>query len=296
MTWTFSSDLAAYLAAARPAVAAQPVVNTVLLTVTDALERRGPHAFGPADPVFGWWTGADGRVAGALLRTPPFPLLLGALPAEAVGALARAFASEPLLAGTGSLNARRADASALAGIWGAPARVAEENRLYVLAGLLAPDPVPEGRGRPAAEADLPLLLEWVGAFNRECALPGTPSEAALRDRISYGGCLLWEHGGTPVSLAGFSRPIAGVSRIGPVYTPPAERGRGYAAGVTHAASGAAYAAGAERVLLFTDLANPTSNGLYQRLGYVPVEERVVLEGPGEGARPESVTVGNARPR
>ncbi|MFF5704013.1 GNAT family N-acetyltransferase [Streptomyces sp. NPDC012794] len=277
MTWTFSTDLAAYLAAACPAVAAQPVVNTSLLTVTDALVRRGPHAFGSADPVFGWWTGADGAVAGALLCTPPFPLLLGALPVEAVRELGSAFASEPLLRGAGALNARRSDASALAGVWGAPARVAEELRLYRLDGLRAPDPVPEGGGRPAAEADLPLLVEWLTAFHRECDAPGTPSEAALRDRISYGGCLLWEHGGVPVSVAGFSRPLAGASRIGPVYTPPAARGRGYAAGVTHAASGAAYAAGADHVLLFTDLANPTSNGIYQRLGYTPVEDRVVLE-------------------
>lgn len=80
-----------------------------------------------------------------------------------------------------------------------------------------------------------------------------------------------------MSLAAFSRPIAGASRVGPVYTPPAVRGRGYAAGVTHAASGAAHAAGAREVLLFTDLANPTSNGIYQRAGYVPVEDRVLLE-------------------
>ncbi|MCX5375284.1 GNAT family N-acetyltransferase [Streptomyces sp. NBC_00091] len=276
MTWTFSTDLAAYLAAARPAVAAQPVVNTVLLTVTDALERRGRHAFGSTDPFFGWWTGADGAVAGALLCTPPFPLLLGALPSDAVRALGRGFASEPLLAGAGALNARRADASALTGVWGTPARVVEENRLYRLAGLLAPDPVPEGRVRPAAEEDLALLLEWTAEFNRECALPGAPSEAALRERISYGGLLLWERSGTPVSMAGFSRPIAGISRVAPVYTPPGERGCGYAAGVTHAVSAAAYAAGAAQVLLFTDLANPTSNGVYQRLGYVPVEDRVVL--------------------
>ncbi|WP_405978094.1 GNAT family N-acetyltransferase [Streptomyces sp. NBC_00158] len=277
MTWTFSTDLAAYLAAARPALAAQPVVNTTLLTVTDALQRRGPRAFGDTDPLFGWWTGADGTVDGALLHTPPFPLLLGATPPEAVRALAGALGSDPLRTRVGGFNARRADAEALAAGWGTPARVAEELRLYRLGTLAAPDPAPEGRARTAAEPDLPLLLEWVEAFNRECDIPGSPSEASLLDRISYGGLLLWEHEGRPVSLAGFSRPIGGASRIGPVYTPPADRGRGCAAGVTHATSRAAYAAGAAEVLLFTDLANPTSNGVYQRLGYTPVEDRVVLE-------------------
>ncbi|MET9609472.1 GNAT family N-acetyltransferase [Streptomyces sp. NPDC006512] len=276
MTWTFSTDLAAYLAAARPAVAAQPVVNTLLLTIADALERRGPHAHGPGEPVFGWWTGADGAVAGAVLRTPPFPLVLGALPGEAVRALGGALAAEPLLAGVDAFNVRARDVPVLAPAWGAPSRVAEQSRLYRLAAPTAPDPFPRGRARPAAEGDLPLLREWNEAFARETGQPGAASEAALRDRISYGGILLWEDGGTPVSTAGFSRPIGSVSRVYPVYTPPGARGRGYAAGVTHAVGAAAYAAGAAEVLLFTDLDNPTSNGVYRRIGYVPVEDRVQL--------------------
>ncbi|MEU9145460.1 GNAT family N-acetyltransferase [Streptomyces sp. NPDC048349] len=273
MTWTFTSDLAAYLAAAGPAVAAQPVSNTLLLTVADALERRGPHAFGPAEPFFGWWTGPDGAVAAGLLCTPPHPLQLGAVPAEAVRALADALAAEPLLAGLHGLNARRPDAELLARAWGRPTRMTEETRLYRLGELVAPDPAPAGRARVATGADLPLLLEWITAFHEELHDPSPASEAALRDRISYGGFLLWEHAGAPVSLASFSRPIGSTARVGPVYTPPQLRGRGYAAGATHAASEAAYAAGASQVLLFTDLANPTSNGIYLRLGYIPVEDR-----------------------
>jgi predicted GNAT family acetyltransferase len=68
-----------------------------------------------------------------------------------------------------------------------------------------------------------------------------------------------------------------VVRLGPVYTPPEHRGRGYGAAVTAAVSHAALDAGASYVVLFTDLANPTSNALYRRLGYQPVEDRVVLE-------------------
>ncbi|MFE9930994.1 GNAT family N-acetyltransferase [Streptomyces sp. NPDC005533] len=273
MTWTFTSDLAAYLAAAHLAVAARPVSDTLMLTVTDALERRGSGAYGAGAPVFGWWTGSDGAVAGGLLCTPPFPMVLGVVPAEAVRALGPALSAEPLLAGVRAVNARRPDAEALAAAWGRTTRIAAELRLYRLAGLVAPDPAPAGRSRPATVADLPLLLDWIGAFHEEVGGHGAASEAGQRDRLSYGGSLLWEHEGEPVSLAGFSRPIAGASRIGPVYTPPAVRGRGYAAGVTHAATRAAHAAGAAEVLLFTDLANPTSNGVYQRLGYTRVEDR-----------------------
>ncbi|MFF4296425.1 GNAT family N-acetyltransferase [Streptomyces vinaceus] len=274
MTWTFTHDLAAFRAAAGPAVAAEPVSHTSLLTVLDALERRGPDAYGSAEPFFGWWTGAGGDVTGVLLCTPPYPLLIGALPEVAVRELGAALAAEPLLAGVGTLDARRRDAEALASAWGRPTEVTGENRLYRLAGLRSPDPVPAGRARTATEADLPLLLDWSGAFKRETGQPGGPSEASLRDRLSYGGVLLWEHAGRPVSMAGFFRVIGAASRVGPVYTPPELRGRGYAAGVTHAVSEAAYAAGASEVLLFTDLANPTSNGVYQRLGYAPVEDRV----------------------
>jgi predicted GNAT family acetyltransferase len=65
-------------------------------------------------------------------------------------------------------------------------------------------------------------------------------------------------------------------RVGPVYTPPELRGRGYAGAATAAASQAALDVGVREVVLYTDLANPTSNALYQRLGYRPVEDRVVF--------------------
>jgi predicted GNAT family acetyltransferase len=87
---------------------------------------------------------------------------------------------------------------------------------------------------------------------------------------------VWEVGGIPVSLAGVTRTVAGMVRVGPVYTPPALRRRGYAGAATAAVSQAALDAGARVVVLYTDLANPTSNALYQRLGYHPVEDRVVM--------------------
>jgi predicted GNAT family acetyltransferase len=95
------------------------------------------------------------------------------------------------------------------------------------------------------------------------------------ERLSYRGLTLWEDAGQPVSMAGLTRPAAGQVRVGPVYTPPGRRGQGYAGALTCVVSQAAQDAGADRVLLFTDLANPTSNALYQRLGYEPVEDRAV---------------------
>ena len=95
--------------------------------------------------------------------------------------------------------------------------------------------------------------------------------------------------GAAVSLAGVSRPTAGVVRVAPVYTPPDHRGRGYGGAVTAAVSQAALDASASHVVLFTDLANPASNALYRRLGYRPVEDRVVLRFELRG-RPAPLTL------
>ena len=72
-----------------------------------------------------------------------------------------------------------------------------------------------------------------------------------------------------MAWAAASAPVAGMSRIGPVYTPADLRGHGYGSAVTAAASSWARHSGADHVVLFTDLANPVSNAIYQRIGYRP---------------------------
>jgi predicted GNAT family acetyltransferase len=104
-------------------------------------------------------------------------------------------------------------------------------------------------------------------------------ESLLHDQLPDGRALLWEAGGSPRALATRSRLAAGMVRIQQVYTPPELRGRGYAGAATAAATQAALDAGATEVVLNTDLANPTSNALYQRLGFEPVEDRTIVEFP-----------------
>ena len=98
----------------------------------------------------------------------------------------------------------------------------------------------------------------------------------MDEGLGYRGLTLWEADGVSVSLAGLTRTVAGMVRVGPVYTPPELRGRGYASAATVTVSQAALNAGVREVVLYTDPANPTSNALYQRLGYCPVEDRVVF--------------------
>jgi predicted GNAT family acetyltransferase len=150
-------------------------------------------------------------------------------------------------------------------------------RLFRLGELRPPRPGPEGTARLAAGTDRDLLARWFGAFAREAGEPPREDEhAAVTERLGYGGITLWEAGGVPVSVAGRTRAVAAMVRVGPVYTPPELRGHGYAGAVTVAVSQAALDAGIREVVLYTDLANPTSNALYQRLGYRPVEDRVVF--------------------
>ncbi len=102
-----------------------------------------------------------------------------------------------------------------------------------------------------------------------------------------------------VSVAALSEVVRGVARIGEVYTPPEHRNRGYGSAVTAAASRLAHDYGATSVVLFTDLANPTSNSIYGKLGYRPVEDKILLafgeEASREGAVIDQGAVVPARP-
>ncbi|MFE6183242.1 GNAT family N-acetyltransferase [Streptomyces sp. NPDC056465] len=268
MTWTFTDDVEAFLDAAGASLAARPAANTLLLTVTATLRDSGPQAYGSAPPVLGWWRGADGEVAGALVRTPPFVPILGTASAEAVDALADAL---PLP----GINADRDSARTLAARWPRH-RVDEEHRLYRLGTLLPPSPAPAGGPRTATTADRAVLVEWLRTFGRETGQSGDRAERIVDERTVHGGLTFWETGGVPVSLAGVSRRVAGTVRVANVYTPPEHRGRGYAAALTAEVSRAAREEGAREVLLFTDLANPTSNGVYGRIGYEAVSDRLLI--------------------
>ncbi|MFD5874953.1 GNAT family N-acetyltransferase [Streptomyces sp. NPDC060322] len=268
MTWTFTDDVGHFLDAAGASLAARPAENTLLLTVVATLRDSGPRAYGPEPPVLGWWRGAGGEVAGALVRTPPFLPLLGTASAEAVDALPDAL---PLP----GVNADRDTARALAARWPRHS-VDEEHRLYRLGTLVPPAPAPAGSPRTVTTADRAVLVEWLKAFGRETGQSGDRAERIVDERTAHGGLTLWETDGVPVSMAGVSRRIAGMVRVANVYTPPEHRGRGYAAAVTAEASRVAREEGAGEVLLFTDLANPTSNGVYRRIGYEAVSDRLLI--------------------
>jgi len=279
MAWTLTGDVAEYLTAAGDFLRARAAENTVQLGATETIRVRGAAAFGDEAPLFGWWAAPGEPVSAAFMHTPPFGVTLTPSPAAVAAALAGTFAARDRFPAW--VMADPATAQFFAAAWqrhtGQPARVGRRSRMYRLGRLLPPDPAPPGRARVAAPADSGLLLAWLEAFHHEADDGGGPDmRRTLADRLSYGGLTLWETGDGPVSLAGLTRAVAGQARIGPVYTPPGRRGQGFGGAVTAAVSQAAKDAGVAEVLLYTDLANPTSNALYQRLGYEPVSDSVQL--------------------
>jgi len=146
-------------------------------------------------------------------------------------------------------------------------------RMYRL-GTLTPLVGIPGHPRRIDLSDIELVADWFGRFHAE-ANPLSPAEdptiTATR-RIATDQSWVWERDHRPVSLAVGTMPVAGVARIAPVYTPPEHRGCGYGAAVTAQATRACLDAGARQVVLYTDLANPTSNSIYQQIGYLPDHE------------------------
>jgi GNAT superfamily N-acetyltransferase len=275
MAWHTTDSVDEFHHTAGDYLRSRPVEHTVPLTLVNALRKYGPHYFGPADPIFGWWRAADGDVTGAFVQTPPYPLLLTAAPA--VPELVELLADRPLP----GVNARAGDAEAFAGAWqrrtGATAVPGRRSRLFRLDALTPPSPLPPGTARIATADDRGLLLDWMAAFCRDIAEEERDLDLLVDDMLQYDGLTLWEVDGVPVAMAGASRPESGMIRVMAVYTPAELRGRGYAGAFTSAVSQAALSAGADDVVLYTDLANPTSNALYQRLGFRPIEDRAVME-------------------
>jgi GNAT superfamily N-acetyltransferase len=290
MPWELTASVDEYVAAAREFLVSRRVEHTIELGVVAGLRAR-PGAqhrdLGPDGPLFGWWRPDGGDVEAVVLHTPPYPLLLGGLPPGSAAELAAR------LAGVGrqlpGVNSQEHAAVCFATAWqdltGACYATYRRSRLYRLAGLVPPEPMPDGAPRIAGEPDRQLLEGWYRAFADEMNDLTGSQPGAVSDRLSYGRLTLWEVESRPVAMAGHVRPAAGVVRIGPVYTLPQLRGRGYGGAVTTAVTSTAIGAGAGEVVLFTDLANPTSNALYRRLGYQPVGDRVTLR---FGSGPEAV--------
>jgi predicted GNAT family acetyltransferase len=245
---------------------AERVERNVLATVL-MNARRGN--MGGVRPLFAYARGADGEVCAAALRTPPWPLLTSELDAALAGELVeRWLAQDPDIPG---ISADPATARAVGVAWrrhtGGRTSCRMREAMHVLTEVTDPPRPSPGRLRQATSAEQELLVAWEEAFALEAGL-AVSSEAPhlVARRLASGGQFVWEDG-APVATLAVSPAVAGTVRIGPVYTPPQHRRHGYASSAVAAASRRALAAGARQCMLFTDLANPTSNRIYATVGF-----------------------------
>jgi len=269
---------AEFLERAGPLLGADEARHNLILALAWTLHER-PEVY----PEFALWVAEEaGFPVGAALLTPPHRLVLAdASGPEAVGALAAAVAGSGLAVPGVVGNRPTVDRfnDAWAALTGAKALLHMAQGVFALERVRPAGPVP-GAAREAVPDDRDLVLGWMEAFNAE-ALPHEPEDRARLERgvgrmldpgLPAAGFWLWEDGGEAVGLCGYGGPFPGGARVGPVYTPPARRGRGYATGLVAAVSAWLLGHGRRRCFLYTDLANPASNAVYRRIGYEQVAE------------------------
>jgi len=287
MQLTRFADIDAFAARVEPYLLAHEATHCLMLGLLSTL----PHGPMPADETpYMALVEDQGAVVLVAMRTPPFNVILSLIAPE--------YAADPAEALTliaGDLWLRYGDS--LSGVhasaplsrlcaepWqqqtGMAARLAMRERIYELKTIIPVAGVPGSYRRPT-EADRDLLVRWLEAFAAEALGPIERLDAVdWVDRYfasSSRGGYLWENDGVAVSFAAYGNPTARGIRIGPVYTPPEHRGQGYASACVAILSQHLLENGRTFCYLFTDLGNPTSNHIYQTVGYNPVSDVDIYE-------------------
>ncbi|MGV0593637.1 GNAT family N-acetyltransferase [Mycolicibacterium porcinum] len=257
--------------AVRSVYRLDPVLFTLELTTVHTTRW-------PAERILLSVGNGDG-VDGAAVQTRDSVLLVTGLPPGTALTAAEAIASVP--AALSGVRGTPATATAFTQAWravtGVQASESSRDVLYRLGRLTGPNGV-AGEWRLAGTGDAETVVRWLNEFFIEAF--GEPSNVdASREMLtsivdSGDHIVLWTVDGAPVSMARVRAAVVGVSRIGPVYTPPGRRGHGYAAAVTAAAAWFARDEGAGEVVLFADTANPVSNRVYRRIGFEAIAEDV----------------------
>jgi uncharacterized protein len=270
-------DVEAFLAATGGFLAAREAEHNLLLGITSQV-RSFPEVFAEDPPRFASVTDADGRVVAATLRTPPWNQVLSEVDdLAAVDLLAEDLSREAIPGVTGPCEAAARFVEEWTRRTGGTAVLDVAERIFRLERVVPPDRPADGSWRLAEPGDRELIADWLRRFAEEAA-PNQPPMAdplATADRWiarRYRTLYLWEDDGRVVSLVGAGGETPNGIRIGPVYTPPDERRRGYASSLTAAATQDQLDAGRRFVFLFTDLSNPTSNKIYEAIGYEPIRD------------------------
>ena len=261
----FYEDPVFVLRRAGEFLASQPVLHNLILTLLHARVAQ-------PEPGRYWVAMEREKVVGVVLQSPlTFAATLTPMDKQVATAMVDTIVEADV--SLPGINGDAATAATFAGCWSERRKSAatpfQGNRLYELLEVGEVAGV-EGQLRQALPRDRSLMIHWTRAFQIEIDEPADGTELRVDRGLAAGEFWLWD-GGEPMSMAVSRKPVEGVVRVAGVYTPPEKRKRGYAAACVHALSKHMRDAG-YRCALYTDLANPTSNSIYRRIGY-----RAILE-------------------
>jgi ribosomal protein S18 acetylase RimI-like enzyme len=262
----FSEDPGFVLRTAEEFLSSEPVLHNMILSILHARVAMG-------DPGRYWIAFQGERAVGVVLQSPlDFPATLTPMESRAVLAIVDAIAQAGVT--LPGVNGDAATAASFAGQWGERRKSAATPlmgmRLYELLEL-GEVPRTEGRLRQAGPSDRILMIQWSRAFQIEIGESANDTELRVDRGLAAGQLWVWDQNGETTSMAVGREPVQGVVRLSGVYTPPEKQKHGYAAACVHALS-KHLRAGGYRCVLYTDLANPTSNSIYRRIGYRAVAE------------------------
>src|SRR5262245_41547336 len=261
-----------------PLLGRAPARHNLMLGLLDVLRRR-PDSY---QGYHLWAVQDDGRVVAAALQTPPWDLALAepideaALPPLAAAIVEAGVRLPGVVAGISEAHAFAAAWTTLVG--GGTETVTRQGIYELTAVRDRGDAV--GAPRVATQADADLIADWNDAFMVEAVPEFVGDRDALarrlRSRLDEGNYWLWETDRRPVAMTGSSPAPPDGTRVGPVYTLPADRGHGYGTALVAHVSGVALERGSRACYLHTDLTNATSNAMYRRIGYERVCDAVDL--------------------
>ena len=264
-----------FLTVCRHAFEANEVVHSLMLGISLRLVKN-PQFYG-SQPFLATVID-DGTLTLAALMTPPYKLQLARFERHSPESIVL-LASELQRHGwrvpglIGEETAIRTFADCWSTMAGVTVHGGMRQRIYELRKV-EPIEYPTGEFRPAALGDLDRAIEWCNGFHDDCF--GDTEHPRLPDdvvrTIIEGGDLHFWCDPEPVSMAARTRPTPHGITVGFVYTPPAIRGKGYASAVVARLSQLCLDSGREFCTLYTDLGNPTSNSIYQRIGYRAVTD------------------------
>jgi predicted GNAT family acetyltransferase len=264
----FDDSVQSFLGKAGDMLYLHEPTNSLMLGLCEGMQKQTPKTAPLLIRVV-----ENNKTVSAAIQTPPMNLILTYGHREHLELLAKEL-KERDVQFTGVVGPA-IESESFANIWtglsGKTKHLGMGQKIYKIEKVDFPTNI-AGEFKVATELDLPVVLEWIQAFAKEC-LPPTDQRSEMHWRefaesgIQRQSVYFWMVEGKPCAMARAMRPTQDGVSVAGVYTPPASRKNGYASAVVAHLSQKMLDSGKKFCVLYTDLSNPTSNKIYQNVGY-----------------------------